>query len=63
MNAIAETSAEHTALLNEYRVALRLWAETRALYHGDSTPEVMEANRLVESLEHKLRDYRRTSHN
>lgn len=63
MNAIAETSAEHTALLNEYRIALRLWAETRALYQGDSTPEVMEANRLVESLEHKLRDYRRIGHN
>jgi hypothetical protein len=60
MNAIAETSAEHAALLNEYRIALRLWTETRALYQQDSAPEVVEANLLVESLEHKLRDYRRT---
>ena len=59
MNAIAETSAEHTALLNEYRIALRLWTETRALYQLDSAPEVIEANRMVEELEHKLRDYRR----
>ena len=59
MNAIAETSAEHAALLNEYRIALRLWTETRALYQQDAAPEVMEANRMVESLEHKLRDYRR----
>lgn len=59
MNAIAETSAEHTALLNEYRIALRLWAETRALYQHDSAPEVIEANRMVEDLESRLRDYRR----
>jgi hypothetical protein len=60
MNAIAETSAEHAALLNEYRIALRLWTETRALYQQDSAPEVVEANLLVDSLERKLRDYRRT---
>ncbi|MBI2687381.1 MAG: hypothetical protein HYX27_13800 [Acidobacteria bacterium] len=60
MNAIAETSAEHTALLNEYRIALRLWTEARALYQHDTAPEVVEANRLVEALEHRLRDYRQT---
>ncbi len=59
MNAIAETSAEHKALLNEYRIALRLWTETRILYHQDSAPEVLEANRMVEALEHELRDYHR----
>lgn len=59
MNAIAETSAEHAALLNEYRIALRLWTETRALYQQDAAPEVLEANRMVESLEHRLRDFRR----
>ncbi|MFN0106005.1 MAG: hypothetical protein ACKV2U_28445 [Bryobacteraceae bacterium] len=60
MNATAETSAEHAALLNEYRIALRLWTETRALYGQDSAPEVIETNRMVEELEHKLRDYRRS---
>lgn len=60
MNAIAEASAEHTALLNEYRIALRLWTETRALYQQDSAPEVLEANRLVEELERKLRDHRQS---
>lgn len=58
MNAIAETSAEHTALLNEYRIALRLWTETRALYQNGTAPEVLEANRTVEELERKLRDHR-----
>lgn len=58
MNAIAETSAEHAALLNEYRIALRLWTETRALYQHNTAPEVVEANRVVEDLERRLRDYR-----
>jgi len=58
MNATAETSAEHSALLNEYRIALRLWTEARALYHSETAPEVVEANRMVESLEHRLRDFR-----
>jgi hypothetical protein len=55
MNATAELSAEHTALLDEYRIALRLWAEARGLYQHDTAPEVIEANRLVESLEFRLR--------
>lgn len=55
MNATAETSAEHTALLTEYRIALRLWTEARALYQFDTAPEVIEANRLVETLEVRLR--------
>lgn len=55
MNATAETSAEHTALLNEYRIALRLWTEARALYQHDTAPEVVEANRMVETLEFRLR--------
>jgi hypothetical protein len=58
MNATAETSAEHTALLTEYRIALRMWTEARALYGSETAPEVMEANRSVESLEGELRDYR-----
>jgi hypothetical protein len=57
MNATAETSAEHTALLNEYRIALRLWTEARALYHHDTVPEVVEANRMVENLEFRLRAF------
>ncbi len=58
MNAIAETSAEHTALLNEYRIALRLWTEARALYGSETAPEVIEASRSVEALEGELRDLR-----
>ena len=57
MNAIAESSAEHTALLNEYRIALRLWSEARALYQHDTAPEVIEANRTVENLECRLRAF------
>jgi hypothetical protein len=57
MNATAETSAEHTALLNEYRIALRLWTEARALYQHDTVPEVIEANRMVENLEFRLRAF------
>ena len=54
MNATAETSTEHTALLNEYRIALRLWTEARALYQNEAAPEVVEANRMVETLEFRL---------
>jgi hypothetical protein len=57
MNATAEASAEHTALLNEYRIALRLWTEARALYQHDTVPEVIEANRMVENLEFRLRAF------
>lgn len=57
MNAIAEISAEHTALLNEYRIALRLWTEARALYHSETAPEVLEASRMVEALEYRLRAF------
>lgn len=57
MNATAETSAEHTALLNEYRIALRLWTEARALYQHDTVPAVIEANRMVENLEFRLRAF------
>ncbi len=57
MNAIAESSAEHTALLNEYRIALRLWTEARALYQNNTAPEVIEANRTVENLEFRLRAF------
>ena len=57
MNAIAESSAEHTALLNEYRIALRLWTEARALYQHETAPEVVEANRAVENLEFRLRAF------
>lgn len=60
MNATAETSAEHTALLQEYRIALRLWTEARALYGSTIAPEVIEANSRVEVMERKLRDYRLT---
>ncbi len=40
--------------VEEYRIALRLWAETRALYGGDDAAEVREATHLVEDWEHRL---------
>ena len=53
MKAIAGVSAKHMALLDEYRMALSLWSETRALYAPEAS-EVVEATRHVEELEHEL---------
>ena len=44
---------EYTELLNEYRIALRLWSEVRALYSPDQ-PEVKAATDHVEALERQL---------
>ena len=53
MKAIAGISAKHMALLDEYRMALSLWSETRALYTADAS-EIVEATRHLEELEHEL---------
>jgi hypothetical protein len=53
MKAIAGISAKHMTLLDEYRMALSLWSETRALYTPDAF-EVAEANRHLEELEREL---------
>ena len=53
MEAIAGTNPEHMALLDEYRMALNLWSETRALYLPE-TAEVQQATKHLEDLEHEL---------
>ena len=53
MKAITGISTKHMALLDEYRMALSLWSETRALYAGEAY-EVVEATRHLEELEHEL---------
>jgi hypothetical protein len=53
MKAIAGINAKHMALLDEYRMALSLWSETRALYTAGAF-EVVEATRHLEELEHEL---------
>jgi hypothetical protein len=57
MNAIASPTTAHSALLDEYRTALQVWSEARALYAQDS-PEVAEATRHIEDVERQLKDFR-----
>jgi hypothetical protein len=53
MKAIAGISAKHMALLDEYRMALSLWSETRAFYSPEAV-EVLQATRHLEELEEEL---------
>ncbi len=53
MKAIAGVSSKHMALLDEYRMALSLWSETRALYSPEAA-EIAQATRHLEDLEHEL---------
>ena len=53
MKAIAGITPKHMALLDEYRMALSLWTETRALYVPDAA-EVAQATTHLENLEHEL---------
>jgi hypothetical protein len=53
MKAVAGISSKHMALLDEYRVALSLWSETRALYLPD-TVEIIQATKHLEDLEHEI---------
>ncbi len=53
MKAIAGISQKHMALLDEYRMALSLWSETRGLYAADAA-EIREATRHLEELENQL---------
>jgi hypothetical protein len=53
MKAIAGISSKHMALLDEYRMALGLWSETRALYAAESV-EIVQATRHLEDLEREL---------
>jgi hypothetical protein len=56
MNLIAGISSEHRAVLDEYRIALRLWSEVRGLY-APETVEVLQATNHLETLEHALAAY------
>ena len=53
MKAIAGISSKHMALLDEYRIALRLWSETRALYLPEAV-EIVQATKHLEDLEYEL---------
>jgi hypothetical protein len=53
MKAVTGISAKHMALLDEYRMALSLWSETRALYSADAI-EVRQAIQHLEALEEDL---------
>jgi hypothetical protein len=53
MKAIAGISAKHMALLDEYRMALGLWSETRALYAPLSS-EIQQATKHLEDVEQEL---------
>ena len=53
MSVTARASAQRQALLDEYRVALRLWSETKALYSEDSAEFAQAAGSLTK-LEHDL---------
>jgi hypothetical protein len=53
MKAITGISSKHMALLDEYRMALSLWSETRAFY-APGAVEVAQATRHLEELEQEL---------
>jgi len=53
MKAIAGIDPKHMALLDEYRMALSLWSETRALYLPEAM-EVVQATKHLEDLEYEL---------
>ncbi len=53
MKAITGISLKHMALLDEYRMALSLWSETRALY-SPGAAEIVQATKHLEDLEHEL---------
>lgn len=53
MKAITGISAKHMTLLDEYRMALSLWSETRAACTPDAL-EVLQATRHMEELERQL---------
>ena len=61
MNAISEGNAEHAALREEYRIALRVWSHARAMHSSNlNDREVIEATRRIEEIERKLGGQRST---
>ena len=53
MKAISGIRSKHMSLLDEYRMALSLWSETRALYSPEAA-EVVQATKHLEDLEQEL---------
>ncbi len=53
VKAIVGISAKHMALLDEYRMALGLWSETRALYSAEAA-EVQQVIKHLEEVERSL---------
>jgi hypothetical protein len=53
MNAMEQA---YTELLNDYRMALGLWSEVRAVYSPDQ-PEVAAATNHLEALEQELASF------
>jgi len=53
VNAMKQT---HLELLNEYRIALGLWSDARALY-PPHVPEVAAATSHLEALEEQLASF------
>ena len=56
MQAIPGISSKHMALMDEYRMALSLWSETRGLYSAD-TIEVQQATEHLKALEEDLAQF------
>jgi len=50
------TGTEYTLLLDAYKTALREWTKVRAIKPMDAQ-DVLEATRLVEEIERKIRGY------
>jgi hypothetical protein len=53
MNA---TKQSHEEVLDEYRIALGLWSEVRAIYPPEA-PEVIAATQHVDALEQELASF------
>ena len=54
---MAAKTVTYQDLMAEYRFALSIWAETKALYSSDGV-EVFQATLQLEMLENNLREYR-----
>jgi hypothetical protein len=57
--AVSAVELSYSELLNEYRMALSLWSEARAVYSSDE-PEVIAATKRVEALEEELSFYNKS---
>ena len=56
LNSMNTMERSYTELLNEYRMALGVWSEARAVYSADD-PEVAGVTDHLEALEKELASY------